>query len=91
MPDPIIIRFSYGDAHYLWQCIQHAARNRSWEVVRKGLWVMRETRRQGAWKPYTIGDAITLRRLRRWAATPGGTRPYWRHGDTGSSASKARP
>jgi hypothetical protein len=85
MPKPLVVRFSLGDAHFLWETATVAARCRSWEVVRKSLWVMREERRCGLWKPWTIGDFVMLRRDRkRMASWPRGPRSIWRHSVTGS-------
>jgi hypothetical protein len=80
VPKPIVIRFSLGDAHFLWETARCAVEHRSWDVVRKSLWVMRENRRQGTWEPWTIGDFIIRRRMRQWGASTGGERPFWRHG-----------
>jgi hypothetical protein len=63
-PREINIRISYGTMVNLAELLVYAARHRKWDIVRRGLWVMREDRRHGTWQPRTIGDHIMLRRMR---------------------------
>lgn len=81
-PKPMVIRFSLGDAYFLWETMYVAVKQRSWKVVHNSLWIMRENRRRGTWEPWTLGDFILLRRKRRWLASRTREGPYpkiWRH------------
>lgn len=83
MHDEIHIRMSYGDLDYLRQGIVCAIQRRHLADITGVLWAMRETRRRGGWKPFTLGDMIVLWRKERWFRTEPRLRgPYpapWRH------------
>lgn len=76
-PREIVIRFSAGEAKGLWDILCCAVRYRSWDVIPKSLWVMREHLRRGTWQPWTVGDLIVLRRRRK--RRPDQPQPFWRH------------
>jgi uncharacterized protein YbdZ (MbtH family) len=78
----IVVRFSLGDLLYLAQAVAYTVRWRDPGVLRGALWVMRENRRRGTWRPTTLGDYVVLHRLRRhlssWPRTCPRPAP-WRH------------
>lgn len=77
---------SLGDLLYLGQSVAYAVRHRTGRPVRHALWQHREHLRRGSWRPYTIGDAVMTRYMRRYLATwprEASLRPAaWRHGVT---------
>jgi hypothetical protein len=77
----IVIRVSLGDVVHLVESAVWAVRWRSWTTFRRSLWCEREKRRRGAWEPFTVGDFVRLRRMRRYLSSHprAGVRPWWRH------------
>lgn len=81
-PREIVVPVSFGDLIEMADTIHWTLRRRSWSILRNQLWSMRETRRRSTWRPFTLGQYVTLVRMRAWMATlpeHRGDRPWWRH------------
>lgn len=86
MPRELCVPVSLGDLAYLGQSVAYAVRHRTCRPVRHALWQHREHLRRGSWRPWTLGDAVMVRRMRRYLATwprdPARRPASWRHGTT---------
>lgn len=79
----ILVRVSLGDARmfiaYVRDALAHRQPSRMWEWWQ---FVCKQRRRPGAWKPFTVGDHVMLRRkrahMRHWPRRTPWPAP-WRH------------